>query len=88
MSELNGKQAIKIDAAKISWASTDKAQMYDIDNVRIWVPRSVSQFTIGKESQEMLDNGYHRGDIKGTLLIHEWWFRKNFRGDLGSSCCK
>lgn len=88
MTELNGKASVKVNAEKVTWANTDKAQQYKIGDIKIWIPNSVCQFTIGKESQEMLNNGHHKGDTKGTLLIHEWWFRKNFRGDIMSSCCK
>ena len=66
---LNGQRAVKVNATLIIWANTPKSQMYNIDGDERWVPNSVSKFTKSGEKDE-------RGNWKGTLLIYEWFYKK------------
>ncbi len=78
---LHGKRAVKINAKRIMWGSKikdAKAKLYDIDGDKKWVPISLSEFSISKESQEQLDRGVHAGDITGELIIEEWFYKKLF----------
>lgn len=75
---LNGKRAVRVNAKVVTWGTTSKAKLYDIDGDQKWVPNSVSKFENSKESQEQLERGVHRGNITGTLLIEEWFFKRLF----------
>lgn len=75
---LNGKPAVKVNAKQILWGNTNRAQLYDIDGDKRWVPFSVSKFEKSKQSQEQLDRGFHKGDVTGTLIIEQWFYNKLF----------
>lgn len=83
--ELHGKPAVRVNAEAITWANTSKAQQYLIDGcVKMWVPKSVSQFTPTKEHEDQKKTGRLKGDTPGTLIIEEWFYKNFFKGETQS----
>jgi len=72
--ELDGKPAVVVDAKLQMFGVTSKAKMYEINGKKAWVPLSVSKFNPAEDQGDPLAGN---GNIKGTLIIHEWWLKKN-----------
>ena len=69
---LKEKSAIKVNAMIVIWGVTPKAKLYNIDGDEVWIPNSLCEFT------ESPDNNKNEGDIEGTLIIQEWFYKKLF----------
>jgi hypothetical protein len=53
-----GERAVKVNAKKVMWGATPKAQLYDIDGDEKWVSRIYSEYN----------------EKEGTLIIVEWLY--------------
>ena len=81
MATLNGAKAVRLEAKKVTWGNTPKANLYEIDGKQVWIPKSVSTFEVSKESQEQINQGSFVGNTSGILLVEEWFYNKNINSD-------
>ena len=58
----NQKTMKKINATKVMWGYTNKAQLYDINGVQKWIPHALCTYS---EKEEV-------------LTIAEWFYKKLF----------
>lgn len=68
---LHGKAAVKVNAKRVTWGSTSRSTLYNIDGDETWVPNSLCEFTPNSESNTV-------GDTPGTLVIVEWKYNQLF----------
>ena len=68
---LNGKPAIKVNAKRVTWGSTPKSVLYDIDGDEKWVPKSLCEFTPASRTNTV-------GHTPGTLIVVEWKYNQMF----------
>jgi hypothetical protein len=68
---LHGKPAIKVNAARVTWGSTSKSKLYNIDGDKEWIPNSLCEFTPDSDSNTV-------GDTPGTLVVVEWKYNQMF----------
>lgn len=57
---LHGRPAVKVNAKKVMWGGTAKAQLYNINGEEKWVPNSLSKYN----------------DKKEVLTIEEWFYNR------------
>jgi len=78
---INGKRAVKVNAKKVIWGRKQggKAQLYNVDGDQKWIPDSLCMFKEDEEfTKKAAENKGFSGDIPGTLLIEEWFYKKLF----------
>jgi hypothetical protein len=59
---LHGKNVVKVNAKKVMWGMTTRAQLYNIDGDEKWVPNSLCEYN----------------DKEKSLIIEEWFYNKLF----------
>jgi hypothetical protein len=66
---LNGKAATKVNAKRLLWGSSDRAQLYSIDGDERWISKRFSAFTQTSP------------DGQGELIIEDWLYKKLFQNE-------
>ena len=57
---LHGRPAVKVNAKKVMWGVTPKANLYNINGEEKWVPNTLSKYN----------------DKKEVLTIEEWFYNR------------